>query len=82
MTQKEKLLHSIAAKYIMNKEIDIELGGNLAEMKCLKELLEVSKSLKESLDNNDSYDKIINIIKEKKDITKKFENLTGISWRL
>mgnify|MGYP001365344481 CR=1 FL=1 len=82
MTQKEKLLHNIAAKYIMNEDVDVELGGNFAEMTCLKELLEVSKNLKISLDNNDSYDKIINIIKEKKDITKKFENLTGITWRL
>tara|TARA_B100000927_G_C16450798_1_gene463741 strand:- start:629 stop:877 length:249 start_codon:yes stop_codon:yes gene_type:complete len=82
MTQKEKLLHHVAAKFIMEEDIDIELGGNLAEMQCLQQLLEASKSLKESLDNNDPYKKIIAILKEKKEITKKFENLTGITWRL
>tara|TARA_B100000131_G_C18010057_1_gene570092 strand:+ start:23 stop:271 length:249 start_codon:yes stop_codon:yes gene_type:complete len=82
MTQKEKLLHHIAAKFIMEENIDIELGGNLAEMQCLQQLLEVSKLLKESLDNNDPYKKIVAILKEKKEVTKKFENLTGITWRL
>ena len=82
MTQKEKLLHHVAAKFIMEEDIDIELGGNLAEMQCLQQLLEVSKSLKESLDSNDSFKKIVAILKEKKEVTKKFENLTGITWRL
>ena len=82
MTQKEKLLHHVAAKFIMEEDIDIELGGNLAEMQCLQQLLEVSKSLKESLDSNDSFKKIVAILKEKKEATKKFENLTGTTWRL
>jgi hypothetical protein len=82
MTQKEKLLHVIAAKYIMSEDIEIDLEGNFAEVKCLQELLEISKSLKESLDTNKSFDKIISILKEKKQITKKFENLSGITWRL
>ena len=82
MTQKEKLLHVIAAKYIMSEDIEIDLEGNFAEVKCLQELLEISKSLKESLDTNKSFDKIISILKEKKQITKKFEKLSGITWRL
>ena len=82
MTQKEKILHNIAAKYIMSESVEIELGGNLAEMKCLQQLLEVSKNLKESLDNDKPFSEIIAILKEKKAITKKFENLTGITWRL
>jgi len=82
MTQQEKLLHNIAAKFIMNEDVEVELGGSLAEMKCLQQLLEVSKDLKESLDRDDSYNKIIALLREKKAITKKFENLTGISWRL
>lgn len=82
MTQKERLLHNIAAKYIMNENIDIELGGNLAEMKCLQQLLEISKQLKESLDNDRPFNEIIAILKEKKEITKKFENLSGMTWRL
>ena len=82
MTQKEKLLHHIAAKFIMEQDIDIELGGNLAEMQCLQQLLEVSKRLKKSLDENESYEKIVTILKEKKEKTIKFENLTGLTWRL
>lgn len=35
MTQKEKLLHNIAAKYIMSEDVDIELSGRPAEMDCL-----------------------------------------------
>ena len=66
----------------MNEDVEVELGGSLAEMKCLQQLLEVSKDLKESLDRDDSYNKIIALLREKKAITKKFENLTGISWRL
>ena len=82
MNQKEIMLHKIAAKYIVNEDVDVELSGNYAEVKCLKQLLEVSRSLKESLDNNDDFNKIIAILKEKKAITKKFENLSGITWRL
>ena len=78
----ELLLHHVAAKYIMSEDVDIELKGQPAEMSCLKNLLEISKNLKESLDNDDSYDVIIEILKQKKEATQKFENLTGIPWRL
>jgi len=82
MTQKEKLLHHIAAKYIMSEDIDIELSGRPAEMNCLVELLEVSKRLKLQLDENATIDAINKTISEKKELTRKFENLSGITWRL
>ena len=82
ITQKEMLLHKIAAKYIVSEDIDIELNGNPAEMKCFVNLLEVSKRLKIQLDDN-AFLKVINkTLAEKKELTKKFENLSGISWRL
>jgi hypothetical protein len=81
-SKKELLLHNIAAKYIANEEIDIELDGKQSELSCLKELLDISKKLKEILDSNSSLDNIIKVIEEKKSITKKFESLTGITWRL
>ena len=59
ITQKEMLLHKIAAKYIVSEDIDIELNGSPAEMKCFVDLLEVSKKLKSQLDNNTSL-KVIN----------------------
>ncbi len=82
MNQKEKLLHNIAAKYIMNEDVNIELNGNYAEMKCLQQLLEISRQLKVSLDNDEPFNKIVALLREKKHITKKFENLSGITWRL
>ena len=82
MTQKEKLLHHVAAKYIMSEDIDIELSGRHAEMNCLVSLLEVSKRLKIQLDENATIDAINKTLKEKKELTRKFENLSGITWRL
>jgi len=82
ITQKEKLLHHIAAKYIVSEDVDIELSGRPAEMDCLIELLEVSKRLKIQLDENASLDVINKSIIQKKEITRKFENLSGITWRL
>lgn len=80
--KKEALLHNVAAKYIMNEEVDIELQGSYAELYCLKELLDISRKLKESLEDSTSLDDIIEIINVKKQKTKKFESLTGITWRL
>jgi len=82
MTQKEKLLHNIAAKYIMSEDIDIELSGRPAEMECLVSLLEVSKRLKIQLDEGATMKIINKTLQEKKELTKKFENLSGITWRL
>ena len=82
ISQKEMLLHKVAAKYIVSEDIDINLEGNPAEMKCLVSLLETSKRLKIQLDNNASLDAINKTLQEKKELTKKFENLSGITWRL
>lgn len=81
-SQKELLLHNIAAKYIVSEDIDIELSGNPAEMKCFVSLLEVSKRLKIQLDENATLKIINKTLQEKKELTRKFENLTGINWRL
>ena len=82
INEKELFLHSIAAKYIIGENVEVELDGNYAELVCLKELLDISKELKISLDECNSLDVIIDIMQKKKDITCKFESLTGISWRL
>lgn len=81
-SDKEFKLHNIAAKYIISEDVDIELYGNHAELSCLKELLNISKELKESLDKDASFECILDVIKRKKEKTKKFESLTGITWRL
>jgi len=82
MNEKEYILHNIAAKYILNETVDIELKGKPAEIDCLFDLLEVSKSLKESLDKNESIDKISNLLEKKKILTKKFEEISNIRWML
>ena len=82
INEKELFLHNIAAKYIIGENVEVELDGNYAELVCLKELLDISKELKISLDECNSLDIIIEIMQKKKDITCKFESLTGISWRL
>ena len=82
INEKELFLHNIAAKYIIGENVEVELNGSYAELVCLKELLDISKELKVSLDKNASLDKIINLMHEKKEITSKFESLTGITWRL
>lgn len=82
ITQKEMLLHNIAARYIVSEDVDIELNGSPAEMKCFVALLEVSKKLKIQLDDNASLKEINKTLLEKKETTIKFENLSGIPWRL
>ena len=82
MNKKEMFLHNIAARYIIGEDVDIELNGKYAELVCLKELLDISKKLKTSLDEDRSFNTIISILEEKKKITSKFESLTGITWRL
>jgi hypothetical protein len=82
MNNKDLMLHKIAAKYIINEDVDVELNGSYAELLCLKELLDVSKELKESLENDVSLDNILKILEIKKSKTSKFESLTGVIWRL
>lgn len=80
--KKEKLLHHIAAKYIMNEEVNVSINASDAQIDCLYELLEVSKKLKIVLDEQKDYDQACILAKQKKHIANKFQNLTGIIWRL
>ena len=82
INKKELFLHNVAAKYIVGENVEVELDGSYAELVCLKELLDVSRDLKRSLDENASLDNIIDLMQKKKDVTSKFESLTGIAWRL
>ncbi len=80
--QKEKLLHYIAAQYIVGEDINVSINANDAQIDCLYELLDISKKLKNVLDEQADYDKACILAKQKKNVAKKFENLTGIAWRL
>lgn len=80
--KKEKMLHCIAAKYIIGEDITATINANDAQIDCLHELLTISKSLKEALDEQKDFDKIKVLVKQKKKLSNKFESLTGIKWRL
>ena len=79
---KEIMLHQIAAKYIIGEDIDVSINANDAQIDCLYELLNVSKQLKESLDEQKDFDKIKVLVKQKNKLANKFQSLTGITWRL
>ena len=49
--KKEQLLHEIAAKYILGKNIDIDIKGSTLQLECFQQLLTSSKRLKELLDD-------------------------------
>lgn len=82
MNQKEIYLHNIAARFILNETLDLEITGKPAEIDALHNLLIVSKSLKEALDNNKNIETISKLLEEKKVLTKKFEEISNITWRL
>jgi hypothetical protein len=83
INKREKFIHNIAAKYISGKSLDIELSGNKHEIECFASLLEVSKKLYDILnDNKSSLTEANDLLRQKKEATKHFESLTGITWRL
>lgn len=80
--KKENMLHYIAAKYILGEDINVSINANDAQIDCLHELLNVSKKLKETLDEQNDFDKVKILVKQKKKLSNKFKSLTGIKWRL
>lgn len=83
MNDKEKLLHNIAAQYITGNDIKVELEGSKLELECLQRLLEVSKKLKIELDRQKPNKKrVLNLLENKKSLSIKFQDLSGIIWRL
>jgi hypothetical protein len=79
---KSHVLHQVAARYICGKQVELSLEGSNIQLKCFQDLLETSKILKESLDNENNLDKVKSLLEKKKILTKRFQNLTGITWKL
>lgn len=79
---KENILHQAAARFISGKDIDIEINGSKKQLECLEKLLETSKKLKKVLDESENIDEAIELLHIKKELTKEFQNLTGVTWRL
>ena len=79
---KPEVSHRVAARYIMGQENYASIKGEKIQLECFQQLLNVSKELKEKLDEGKDLDAIVDLLNEKKDLTRKFQNLTGITWRL
>lgn len=79
---KSEVLHKVAARYITGLENYASIKGEKIQLECFQQLLNVSKELKERLDEGKDLDAIVDLLNEKKDLTRKFQNLTGITWRL
>ncbi len=83
MKKNDKLIHNIASKYILGENINIEIKGNKKQLEKLSELLDISKKLYQSLnDNNTPLNKIMSIVEQKKTLSDEFFVLSGIKWKL
>ena len=82
MNIKSHALHHIAANYIAGKNLNVKIKGNKLQTECFNSLLEVSKKLKICLDEQIDIDKAQSLLEQKKEPTKNFQNLTGITWYL
>lgn len=82
MQNKEKILHYVGAKFILGESVSFKLNGEEAQLVVFSDLLQVSKSLKECLDKSRDIDTISQLIDKKRQLTKEFQSLTGIVWRL
>ena len=83
MNINENLLHQVAARFIKGKDINIDIKGTSIQLETLQQLLNVSKDLMNELNSSSrDVDKIVEIINNKKQLTQKFQNITGIEWKL
>ena len=82
MNIKSHALHQIAANYIVGKNLNIDIKGNKQQTDCFNKLLEVSRQLKICLDDQVDINKAQSLLEQKKELTKNFQNLTGIAWYL
>ena len=80
--KKEQLLHEIAASYISGKDIDVDIKGSTLQLECFQQLLESSRRLKKLLDEGTDFTSIKLELNTKKNLTKRFQNLTGVTWKL
>jgi len=79
---KEQYLHEIAANFIIGNSIDIDIKGSEIQLECFEQLLKTSRRLKVLLDEGKNFNEIKLVLNEKKNLTRRFQNLTGITWKL
>ena len=83
MNINENMLHQVAARFIKGHDINVNINGSKIQLETLNDLLNVSKDLLIELNKKEyDTDKIVEMLKTKKQLTKKFQNITGINWKL
>jgi hypothetical protein len=83
MNINESLLHQIAARFIEGHDINVNIKGSEVQLESLHGLLNVSRDLLQELNKEEcNTDVIIEMIEKKKSLTKKFQNVSGIKWKL
>ena len=83
MNINENMLHQVAARFIKGKDIEIDIKGTTLQLETLQNLLNVSKELMNELNSGTrNVEKVVEMIENKKQLTKKFQNITGIEWKL
>jgi hypothetical protein len=83
MKKHDLLIHNVASKYILGEAVNIEIQGNKQELQKLSELLDVSKNLYSSLNNQKtSLSEIMSLVENKKKLADEFFQLSGIKWKL
>ena len=74
-------LHKIAAEFILERDINVNLKGNKEFLQSYSRLLSESKKLYQLIQEGN----LENITKQaeiKKEVTLEFQKISGITWRL
>ncbi len=78
-----KKLHKIAAEYILERNININIKGDSKFIQSYSKLLSESKKLYDEVNKeNYDYNKIVEAAKNKKEAVQEFEKIAGIVWSL
>ena len=76
-----KKLHKIAAEFILERDININIKGEEKFLQSYSKLLSESRKLYRLIQEGD-----LNAIKEQAEVkklaTQEFQNISGINWRL
>jgi hypothetical protein len=76
----EKKLFASSAAYILGLSPVQKIKGSVVQIESYQKVLLASKILFEALKNNESSEKIISLIQEKKDRARVLYHHTGLQW--
>jgi len=74
-------LHKIAAEFILERDININLKGNKEFLQSYSRLLSESKKLYQLIQEG-NLENITRQAEIKKEVTLEFQKISGITWRL